>query len=94
LRALPDNVFIDPELQRLTVGVVREALATLVKRCTLERNGRRYRLTDHRADRRFPHIADMVTFQRNMLDETLEAARRLADTSEDVLSSQARLLRR
>lgn len=75
---LPDNVFIDPELQRRTAGAVREALATLVKRGTLERRGRRYRLTERRADRRFPHVADMVAFQRNMLDETLEAARRLA----------------
>ena len=33
--------------------------------------------TDARTDRRFPHIADMLTYQRNMLDETIESASRL-----------------
>jgi hypothetical protein len=78
LRSLPENLFVDPELRHGAVGPVREALRTLEKRGTLERDGRRYRLTERRADRRFPHIADMVSFGRNMLEETIEAAQRLA----------------
>jgi hypothetical protein len=35
-------------------------------------------LTETRTDARFPHVADMVAFQRNMLEETLAAAARLA----------------
>jgi hypothetical protein len=77
LRAIPENVFVDPEL-RDTGAVVREALAKLVKRGTLVLEGEYYRLTDRRADPRFPHLDDMLTFQRNMLDETLEAAAQLA----------------
>jgi hypothetical protein len=78
LRTMPDYVFVDPELQAKTAAAVREALATLEKRGTLERDGRRYRLTERRADRRFPHLDDMLVYQNNMLEETLEAAGRLA----------------
>ena len=41
-------------------------------------DGPRYRLAETRVDARFPHVADMVTFHRNMLAETLAAAARLA----------------
>jgi hypothetical protein len=61
LRALPANVFVDPELQRDVAGCVIEALAGV-------------RTTDPR----FPHIADMIAYQTNMLAETLTCAARLA----------------
>lgn len=77
LDALPANVFVDPELHRAPKAAVLGALATLLRRRTLVEDGENYRLTAHRADRRFLHIPDMVEFQRNMLDETLAAARRL-----------------
>jgi hypothetical protein len=77
LAALPANVFADPELQRAPDAVVSEALAVLVRLGILAADGPRYRLTETRADARFPHVADMVTFQRNMLEETLAAAARL-----------------
>ena len=77
LDSLPENVFVDPELQRAPDAAVVNALATLRKRGTLVADGGRYRLTAHRADPRFPHVPDMIAFQRNMLDETLASARRL-----------------
>ena len=78
LASLPGNVFVDPELQRAPDVAVGDALATLRKRGTLTAEGERYRLTAERSDARFPHIPDMVVFQRNMLDETLASALRLA----------------
>jgi len=78
LAALPANVFVDPELQRDPDGAVTEALTVLVRLGTLAADGPRYVLTDRRTDARFPHIADMVTYQRNMLAETLSSAGRLA----------------
>ena len=78
LFALPANVFADPELQLDPDGVTSEALSVLVRLGILAADGPRYRLTETRADARFPHVADMVTFQRNMLEETLAAAERLS----------------
>jgi hypothetical protein len=77
LAGLPDNVLVDPELRGAPNAATADALARLEKRGVLAREGGRYRLTDRRADPRFPHIADMIAFQRTMLDETLAAARRL-----------------
>jgi hypothetical protein len=84
LDALPGNVFVDPELRRAPDAAVANAFAGLQKRGTLAREGERYRLTSHRTDPRFPHVPDMITFQRNMLDETLASARRLATPSPSV----------
>ena len=80
IASLPDNVFVDPDVRRDPEAAVANALATLQKRGTLTRHGERYQLTGHRTDARFPHVADMVEFQRNMLDETLASARRLDAT--------------
>jgi hypothetical protein len=77
LAALPPNVFADPELRSRPDAVVDEALTVLIRLGILAAAGKRYRLTDVRSDARFPHAADMVTFQRNMLEETLAAAVRL-----------------
>ena len=74
LDALPDNVFADPELQRDPDAAVSEALTVLVRMRILGADGPRYRLNDARIDPRFPHVADMVTFQKNMLEETLASA--------------------
>jgi hypothetical protein len=77
LRALPSNVFVDPEVQRDVAGAVNDAFANLLRRGTLRRDGEGFALTDRRADLRFPHIADMLTYQRTMLEETLACAERL-----------------
>lgn len=78
LASLPGNVFVDPELRRDPDAAVVNAFAVMEKRGTLTTDGERYLLTTHRTDLRFPHVPDMITFQRNMLDETLASARRLA----------------
>jgi hypothetical protein len=75
LAGLPPGAFVDPEVRRAPDAAVAEALANLVARGTLAADGACYRLTDARGDARFPHVADMVTYQRNMLEETLAAAR-------------------
>jgi hypothetical protein len=77
LDTLPANVFPDPELLRDPDTAVSEALTVLVRMGILGADGTRYRLTGARADARFPHVADMVTFQKNMIEETLAAAARL-----------------
>jgi hypothetical protein len=74
---LPDNVFADPELQRAPDETVSEALTVLVRMGILGADGARYRLSNARSDPRFPHVPDMVTFQSNMIGETLAAAARL-----------------
>ena len=78
LAALPPIVFADPELRSRPDAIVDEALTVLIRMGILAPAGKRYRLTGAHADARFPHVADMVTFQRNMLEETLAAAGRLA----------------
>ena len=77
IAALPENVFLDPEVRRDPDGTVTEALTVLTARGTLAAEGARYRLTGARGDERFPHVTDMVAFQKNMLEETIAAARRL-----------------
>jgi hypothetical protein len=77
LDGLPAKVFVDPELRRAPDAATAQALVRLEQRGTIVRNRARYRLTDRRADPRFPHIPDMIAFQRTMLAETLAAARRL-----------------
>jgi hypothetical protein len=74
LAARPANAFVDPEVLRAPDAAVSEALANLVARGTLAPESSGYRLTGRRADPRFPHVADMVTYQRNLLEETLAAA--------------------
>jgi hypothetical protein len=77
LTTLPGNVFVDPEVLANPEATVADALSALVKRGTLILDGGRYRLTAHRTDSKFPHVPDMIAFQRNMLEETLDSARQL-----------------
>lgn len=77
LDTLVSNVFVDPDVRRAPEATVVDALAALVKCRTLIVDGGRYRLTAHRSNPRFPHVPDMIVFQRNMLDETLDSAQRI-----------------
>jgi hypothetical protein len=88
LDSLPRNVFVDPELRRAPDAAVVSAVTILQKRGTLSTSGERYRLTTHRTDARFPHVPDMITFQRNMLDETLASAQRLREAPDRALKTQ------
>jgi hypothetical protein len=74
LDSLPGNVFVDPQLHHSPDAAAVNALKTLERRGTLTAEGAGYRLTAHRTDARFPHVPDMIVFQRNMLDETLACA--------------------
>ena len=76
--AIGDDIFVDPDVRRDPEAAVLDALAALLKRRTLVVHGEGYRLTAYRSDPRFPHVPDMIAFQRNMLDETLASAKRLA----------------
>jgi hypothetical protein len=78
LDTLPAGVFPDPELERDPDAVVTEALTVLVRMGMLRAAGKDYVLTGSVADARFPHVADMIAFQKNMIEETLAAAARLA----------------
>jgi hypothetical protein len=77
LDSLPGNVFVDPELRHAPDAAVVKALKTLEKRGALTAEGEGYLLTAHRTDARFPHVPDMIVFQRNMLGETLASAERV-----------------
>jgi hypothetical protein len=77
LDALPHNVFVDPEVRRAPEAIVANALTALVKSGTLSLDDGRYRLTENRTNAKFEHVPDMIAFQRNMLEETLDCARRL-----------------
>lgn len=77
LDALPSNVFVDPELRKKPRALVHKALKAMRKRGTLIGDDGGYSLTAERRDPRFPHVADMVAFQRNMLEETLASAEAL-----------------
>ena len=76
LDALDGAAFVDPELLADPARVVEDALGALLRRGTLERGEGGYRLTTQRGDERFPHVADMVAYQRAMLDETIASAGR------------------
>ena len=76
LRALPSNVFVDPELARDVAGCIAEALTGLVGLGAARISDETYVLTDRRVDARLPHIADMIDYQKNVFEETLACARR------------------
>jgi hypothetical protein len=77
LATLPANVFTDPELEADPDNATNEALTGLIRMGFLCARGTMYEPAQERTDPRFPHVADMLTFQRNMLVETLAAATRL-----------------
>ena len=77
LDALPGNVFVDPEVRAAPEATVADALAALVQRGTLVFEDGRYRLTAQRSDSKFPHVPDMIAFQRNMLEETIASAEQI-----------------
>ncbi|MDB5042383.1 MAG: transporter [Candidatus Eremiobacteraeota bacterium] len=75
--ALPRAAFVDPELARDAARVVDDALARLVRRGTLMREGNRYALAPNRHDPRFPDVTDMVAYQTTFHAETLAALQSL-----------------
>ena len=82
LRALPPQLFVDPELQRDPAKLVRAALPLMVEWHILERyrpdpgaaSGSTYVLGATRRHPSFVHVADIVAYEANMLAETIENA--------------------
>jgi hypothetical protein len=74
LAALPAHAFADPEVLRAPDLAVSEALTALVAAGALAAEGTHYRRSGVAFDARFPHVTDMLEYQRNMLEETLAAA--------------------
>lgn len=74
LAALPNGVFVDPELRRDPRAMVRRALPLMAQWEILERDGDRYRLSAQRRHPQFPFVEDVIAYQRRFLEETLEHA--------------------
>ncbi|MEA2666775.1 MAG: hypothetical protein QOI11_3719, partial [Candidatus Eremiobacteraeota bacterium] len=78
LRAgLPRRLFVDPEFDAARERAIDEALAVLVARGTLLREGERYQLGEVLTDARFSGVNDVLTYQATFLAETIAAARKL-----------------
>ena len=78
LAALPETLFVAPELRRRPDAMTREALAGLQRLGTLRLEGGRYLVTARRAHPHFPRTTDMLAYQANFHGETLDGARALA----------------
>ena len=76
--ALPALVFVDPEFDADRTGMVGEALGTLVARGALVADGSVFVRGAPYRDRRFPDVADLLSFQAIFFAETVDAATRIA----------------
>jgi len=76
LAELPAILFVEPELRRDPEGLTRKALVGLQRLGTLRPDGDRFILTSRRMHPKFPHSDDIVAYQRNFHEETLDGARR------------------
>jgi 1-acyl-sn-glycerol-3-phosphate acyltransferase len=79
LRALPQGLFIDPELRGDAQRVVRDALATMTRLGFLRAEAAAYRRGERTVHPQFPDVADMLAFQSRFFAETIEAERRVAE---------------
>jgi len=77
LQELPPGLFVDPELCAHPDRVVKSALSTMTRLRILTRVGGTYTVGPLRTHSIFAQVDDMIAFQANMLEETLEAAREL-----------------
>lgn len=75
LRELPEGLFVDPDLQRNPRGMTRAALAGMLRLGMLRADGSGLTLTERRAHPQFPRTTDMIAYQANFHEETLEGAR-------------------
>ncbi|HKU81539.1 MAG TPA: hypothetical protein VJP76_05140, partial [Candidatus Tumulicola sp.] len=74
LRALPDVLFVDPELRRDPARLVRAALPLMAEWAILERSGDEYCLAQQRQHPQFPTVEDIVAYNARFLDETIANA--------------------
>ena len=74
LRAIPPQLFVDPELRAHPAAKVRAALPRMVEWKILERDGISYRLAAARRHPQFPQVADIVEYNARFFDETVANA--------------------
>lgn len=75
LAALPDDLFVDPELRADPPACTLDALEGMKKLRILRSERGAFALNPVRRHPRFEHTADIIEQQANFLSETLEAAR-------------------
>lgn len=75
LNDLPPALFVEPQLRRHPESVTRAALAGMVRLGILRREGSDYALAGRRTHPQFPRTTDMIEYQANFHEETLEGAR-------------------
>jgi len=74
LAALPAELFADPELRHDHADRTRAALRGLLRLGALTASGNRYALTQTRRHPQFPRTEDIIAYQANFHQETMEAA--------------------
>lgn len=75
LHALPENVFVDPELRHDPARMVRKALPLMVSWGIVQRQtDGRYILAEVRRHPQFPMVDDIVAYHARFLEETLANA--------------------
>jgi MFS family permease len=71
LRALPLELFVDPELRSELPHLVRAALPLMTEWNILESTGGRFRLAGVRRHPQFPMVDDIVAYNAQFLEETV-----------------------
>jgi len=74
LRALPPQLFVDPELRSELPHLVHAALAFMTEWKILESGGGHYRLAAVRRHPQFPMVDDIVDYHARFLEETIANA--------------------
>ncbi|MBV9737200.1 MAG: hypothetical protein JO177_03425, partial [Candidatus Eremiobacteraeota bacterium] len=75
IAALPEALFIEPHLRKDPERATRAALNGMLRLGTLVKRSSTFALTDRRTHPQFPRTADMIAYQANFHEETLEGAR-------------------
>lgn len=75
LATLPSTLFVDPELCRRPKAVVGAAIAGMRRLGMVRLQGRQYVLTEQRSHPQFPRARDIIDYQANFHEETLDGAR-------------------
>jgi len=74
LRALPPQLFVDPELRRNPARMVRKALPLMAQWGILVQEAGTYRVAETRLHPQFPQVKDMIAYQARFLEESIANA--------------------
>lgn len=74
LRDLPSSLFVEPELRRDPQSMVRSALAGMLRLGITRSRGDGFELAETRVHPQFPRTSDIVAYQFNFHQETLQGA--------------------